>query len=140
MVYGGGDAALTRETKVVAKLDLNDKDGYYAKGRELNKWGANSLRQDRPTMFFSMKAPDGTEVWPIRNDGLEGCWRFGKNSNLIRQVLEDPNVVHWEKRPFDGDVVVNSLKERWVPYEKIRDERKVFGWSTWLDDAGTNAD
>ena len=29
---------------------------------------------------------------------------------------------------------------RWVPYEKIRDTRREFGWRTWLDDAGTNAD
>lgn len=140
VIYGGGDAALTKETKVVAKLDLKDKDGPYAKGRELNKWGAGSLRQDRETMFFPLKAPDGTEVWPIRNDGLEGRWRLGKDSNLIRLVLQNPDVLHWEKRPFDSGVVVSGMKEHWVPYEKIRDERKVFGWSTWLDDVGTNAD
>jgi len=109
VIYGGGDAELTKETKVVAKLDLKDKHGPYAKGRELNKWGANSLRKDRDTMFFALKAPDGTEVWPIRNDGLEGCWRFGKNSKLVRQVLEDPEVVHWEKRPFDVGAVVNRF-------------------------------
>lgn len=140
VIYGGGDPSLTKEEKVAASLDLEDKWGAYAKGRELNKWGANSLRQDRPSMFFPLKAPDGTEVRPIRNDGQEGCWRFGKDSKLIKEVHIDPDEAHWEMRPFDEGVAVSDAHERWVPYEKIRDINKAFGWSTWLDKIATNAD
>jgi len=45
-----------------------------------------------------------------------------------------------EKRPYDAGVVVGGQTERWVPYEKIRDPKKAFGWSTWLDSTATNAD
>lgn len=140
VIYGGGDPELTKEQKVEVKLDLEDKWGAYTKGRELNKWGANSLRKDRPSMFFPLKAPDGREVWPIRNDGQEGCWRFGKESKLIRQLLVDAEAAHWEVRPYDDGVTVNGAKERLVPYEKIRDINKAFGWSTWLDKVATTAD
>ena len=43
--------------------------------RLLKKNGKNSLRADRPSMFFPLTAPDGTEVLPIHDDGREACWR-----------------------------------------------------------------
>jgi adenine-specific DNA-methyltransferase len=140
VIYGGGAPELTRESSVEAKLSLSDDEGPYAKGRELNKWGANSERKDRPSMFFPVKAPGGEEVWPIRNDGKEGCWRFGIDSVMIKSLLKNPDYAHWEMRPYDDGVTVNGKAERWVPYEKIRDVNKAFGWSTWLDGLATNAD
>lgn len=150
VIYGGGSPELAKEEKVEVKLDHHDKWGDYAKGRELLKWGAGSLRKDRETMFYPLKAPDGTEVWPIRNDGQDGRWRYGRESRYIKQILADPEEAHWELRPFDREVFVNGQKvdrttikghkERWVPYEKIRDIKKVFGWSSWLDDVAANAD
>jgi hypothetical protein len=61
-------------------LNLKDKIGPYRKGRELRKWGGTSLRSDRPGQWFPLVAPDGTEVFPIRNDGKEGHWRWGKKN------------------------------------------------------------
>lgn len=140
VIYGGGSPELTKEESVDVSLSLEDEFGAYAKGRELNKWGANSEKVDRPSMFFKIHAPDGKDVYPIRNDGKDGCWRFGDKSSIIKNVLKNPNVVHWEMRPFDAGVVVDGKSERWVPYEKIRDEKKAFGWSTWLENLATNAD
>lgn len=140
VVYGGGDASMTREERVEVTLSLEDEMGLYAKGRELNKWGANSERKDRPSMFFPLITPDGVECYPIRNDGREGCWRFGKESPLIKAALLNPASVHWEMRPFDDGVTVAGLRERFVPYEKVRSQAKAFGWSTWLDQTATNAD
>ena len=60
VIYGGGDPELVKEEKVAAVLELEDERGPYTKGRELNKWGANSLRKDRKSMFFPLKAPDGS--------------------------------------------------------------------------------
>ena len=140
VIYGGGSQELTREEQVDVSLTLTDEYGEYAKGRELNKWGANSLRENRPSMFFALTAPDGTRVLPIRNDGREGCWRFGLESTLIRKVMQNPNEAHWEMRPFDAGITVDGQTQRWVPYEKVRDTRKIFGWSTWLDTIATNAD
>lgn len=138
--YGGGDPELTKQVSAEIVLNLEDSIGEYAKGRELNKWGANSHRRDRETMFFPLTAPDGTVVYPIRNDGKEGCWRFGKDNKLMKQLEISPDPAHWEIRPFDDGVVVNGKTERWVPYEKLRDPDKAFGWSTWLAGQGSNAD
>ena len=91
-------------------------------------------------MWFPLFTPDGEEVYPIRNDGKEGRWRIGKENALTKAILHDPNEAHWEKCEYDDDVIVNGKHERWVPFEKIRDEKKSFGWNTWLDGYGTNAD
>lgn len=131
---------ISLEEKSAGKLDQKDKFGKFRKGRELNKWGAGSLRSDRETMWFPLIAPDGSEVYPIRNDGLEGRWRMGADNPLIKAVLKDPENAYWELAPYDEGVVVDGKAERWKPYEKIRDEKKSFGWNTWLDGYGTNSD
>lgn len=137
--HNGDDSNISRETRSTGELKLQDKWGKYRKGRELRKWGGISLRSDRPGQWFPLFAPDGTEVWPIRNDGEEGHWRWGKKQ-LMMPILEDPDHAHWELRPFDDGVTWQGKRERWVPYEKIRDVKKSIGWSTWLDSYGFNAD
>lgn len=140
VIYGGGDPSLTKEEATAVSLDLQDQHGPYAKGREFLKWGSNSLRKDRETMFFPIRAPDGTEVRPIRNDGKEGRWRLGESNKEMKALLGDPEAAHWERRPFDRNITVGGQTERWVPYEKLRTETRVFGRSTWLENLATNAD
>jgi len=89
-------------------LNLKDEKGPYAIGRELNKWGAGSRREDAPGMYFPVSGPNGEEVYPIRNDGSEGRWRLGKK-NMVKKVKEG-NVIF--KKRKDGTYIV---------YEKIRD-------------------
>ncbi|OGT90417.1 MAG: DNA methylase N-4 [Gammaproteobacteria bacterium RIFOXYA12_FULL_61_12] len=76
--------------------------------RLLKKNGKNSLRSDRPSMFFPVSAPDGTEIFPIHDDGREARWALGKKAvdNLI-----DKNELIWKKR--DG-----ADGQRWVPYTR----------------------
>lgn len=141
LIYSNGSTEkVSKEEKSVGELDKKDKWGLYRKGRELNKWGDESLREDRPDMWFPLIAPDGTEVYPIRNDGKEGRWRWGRNNPKIVQLLEEPQRAHWEIRPYDDGVSYNGKTERWFPYEKIRDKKKAFGWNTWLDSYGFNSD
>lgn len=110
------------------KLDEVDTKGPFRRGRELNKWGSNSRREDRPTMWFPILGPNGEDVYPIRNDGTEGRWRFGK-ARMLRFV-QDGNV-EYVKRP-DGTYIV---------YEKIRStDSREKPYRTWLTDAGTTAD
>ena len=103
------------------------------------KWGGISLRKDRPGQWFPIKTPQGIEVWPIKNDGQEGHWRWGRQQKM-KEIIEDPERAHWELRPFDPGIEWQGKRERWVPYEKIRDAKKSIGWSTWLDRYGFNAD
>ena len=93
------------------ELNLEDEYGKYAKGRELNKWGAGSRREDTPSMYYPIPGPNGEDVYPIRNDGSEGRWRFGKKK--MAKCLSEHNAI-FEKRE-DGTYVV---------YQKIRDGSK----------------
>ena len=109
-------------------LDLEDEKGKYRKGRELNKWGANSRREDRPTMFFPIKGPNGEDVYPIRNDGSEGCWRWGKQN--MNDAVANNDVV-FESRG-DGTYIV---------YEKIRTtEARTKPYRAFLGEVGATAD
>jgi len=137
--HNGDDANVSRETRSTGELNLKDKWGKYRKGRELMKWGGMSLRKDRPGQWFSLKTPAGIEVWPIKNDGEEGHWRWGKEQKM-KDIVADPECAHWELRPFDSGVTWQGKSERYVPYEKIRDRSKSIGWSTWLDSYGFNSD
>ena len=103
------------------------------------KWGGISLRTDRPGQWFPLKTPEGIEVWPIKNNGEEGHWRWGKKQKM-KTIVADPEQAHWEFRPFDPGASWQGKSERWVPYEKIREKSKSIGWGTWLDTYGFNAD
>ena len=141
LIYHNGDRSnVTQEERSTGELNLRDKEGPYRRGRELRKWGGTSLREDRPGQWFPLTATDGTVVYPIRNDGKEGHWRWGKENPKMKEILQDPEAAHWEMRPFDEGVIWKGLKERWVPYAKIRNKKKSIGWSTWLDSYGSNAD
>lgn len=138
--YKSTSINVLQEERSAGELNLKDKHGPYRKGRELMKWGGTSLREDRPKQHYSLKTPEGLDVFPIRNDGKEGHWRWGKNNESILSAINDRDFFHWELRPFDNGVNVNGQTERWVPYVKIRDLKKSVGWSTWLDKYGANAD
>jgi adenine-specific DNA-methyltransferase len=120
--------ALGTVTFESAPLDRNDDQGRYRRGRELNKWGSNSLRSDRPTMHFPIPGPDGQDVYPIRTDGKEGCWRKGR-PEMLRLVAA-------------GDVEFAVRSDgRLGAFEKVRDESPASKpFRTWLTDVGTTAE
>jgi adenine-specific DNA-methyltransferase len=141
LIYHNGDSSsVTQEERSSGELNLKDEIGPYRKGRELRKWGGTSLRSDRPGQWYPLTAPDGTKVYPIRNDGKEGHWRWGKENPKIIDIFKNSKLLHWEKRPYNEGVSYDGDTERWVPYVKIRDKKRSIGWSTWLDSYGFNAD
>jgi len=95
------------------KLDLEDGKGLFAKGRELNKWGAGSRREDSPSMWYPIKGPDGTDVYPIRNDGSEGRWRLGKDK--MNSLIENDGII-FEKRD----------NGTYIAYEKLRGNKSKY--------------
>ncbi len=132
-----------REGDVYPKYDEVKKRRY--KTQLLRKWGSNSLRTDRPNLFYPIKAPDGTDVYPmiyerVGKGGIqpatfvrktEGCWRWSA-SNLFA-AIEDGRV----------EFTKNELGE-WIPYEKIFEplegEQKTQKYTTWIDDIGNGTE
>ena len=72
--------------------------------RLLKKNGKNSLRSDRPSMFFPLTAPDGSIVFPIHDDGREACWAMGKAA--VDALVERDELI-WKRRDSG-----------WVPYTR----------------------
>lgn len=85
-----------------------DEDGRYFRDRLLKKNGKNSLRTDRPTMWFPVIDPDGRELFPLHDDGREACWALGKTSvdELVRN-----SVLIWKNRGIPG-------APNWIPYTR----------------------
>jgi adenine-specific DNA-methyltransferase len=137
--YIGNKSCISSEERSTGKLDKKDRLGAYRKGRELRKWGGTSLRNDRPKQWFPLTTPTGEIVYPYRNDGKEGHWRWGKDQKM-KEIVINPELAHWEMCSYDNGVIVNNETERWVPFEKIRDSKKTVGWGTWLDSVGFNSD
>jgi adenine-specific DNA-methyltransferase len=79
------------------------KNKWYRR-RSLRKEGKNSLREDAPGSWFPLTAPDGTQVYPIKPNGIEGCWRWGPRK--YSEELQAGNVEWIEK------------DNRWEPYAK----------------------
>ena len=119
--------ALQKVELVGETLDKQDEKGSYRRGRELNKWGSNSRREDRPTMYFPIKGPNGKEVYPIRNDGSEGCWRWGRKA--MKAIVEAGDVEFVERQ--DGT---------YIAYEKIRNTDARFKPYRTFVNCGTTAD
>lgn len=76
--------------------------------RLLKKNGKNSLRKDRPSMYFRLRAPDMTKVFPIHDDGREARWAF--SSKGVRQLRREGRLI-WKQRNKNGEMV-------WVPYAR----------------------
>ena len=85
-----------------------DEEGRYYRDRLLKKNGKNSLRTDRPSMWFGVPGPDGKDVFPIHDDGREARWAMGKQS--VSDALRDGTLI-WKDRG-DGDA------PKWVPYTR----------------------
>lgn len=102
-----------------------ERDGrrYYLK--PLRAMGIADSRQDRPTLYYPLNAPDGTVVYPIRTDGTDGRWRWSKE-----KVIANPELIEW----VDG-------KNGWSAYYKIyaSDEASIPPETIWtFQEAGSN--
>lgn len=85
-----------------------DDSGQRYRDRLLKKNGKNSLRRDRPTMYFPLEAPDGSEVFPTHENGEEACWAMGKDGVERHKAA---NTLIWKKR-------MRNEQEVWEPYTR----------------------
>ena len=91
------------EERNISQYNKKDERGNF-KVTKLAKWGNTARREDRPSMYFPLIAPDGKEAYPIAPDGNDGRWRVGKER---MNELKSLDLIYWDKK---GD--------RWIPYEK----------------------
>lgn len=96
------------DLSLIEAYTLRDSEGKPCRDRLLKKNGKNSLRTDRPSMYFSIPGPDGKEVFPIHDDGREARWAAGKAS-IDKLIAEDSLI--WKERERGGEKV-------WVPYTR----------------------
>ena len=120
LVFKKKDWSIINETTEHVIKDFNRTiNGKPAKLMKLEKWGASAHRQDRPSLYYSIKDPNGNDFYPKAPDGQDGRWRK-KPESL------DNNHIYWEKR-----------KDVWTPYEVIYfdegGEKILKTRSIWLD-------
>ena len=120
LVFKKKDWSIINETTEHVIKDFNRTiNGKPAKLMKLEKWGTSAHRQDRPSLYYSIKDPNGNDFYPKAPDGQDGRWRK-KPESL------DNNHIYWEKR-----------KDVWTPYEVIYfdegGEKILKTRSIWLD-------
>ncbi len=103
-----------------------DKDGKRIRLRQLRKNGKSSRRKDRPTMWYKIIAPDGSEVWPIDpKEGWEGRWAIGQDT--YNQLAKNDEII-WKQR-----------EKGWVPYSiEMAPESPTVPNPSILTDVGQN--
>ncbi|WP_166211307.1 site-specific DNA-methyltransferase [Cognatiluteimonas telluris] len=111
--------------EIVAAYGQRTEDGTRYRDRLLKKNGANSLRSDRPTMFFPIKGPDGTDVLPIHDNGEEARW--AKGAEAVNVHIADGTLI-WKEREKLGRVVWEPYTREYAPEDPSRP------WPTiWAD-------
>ena len=96
-------------------------DGRKARRRQLRKNGKNARREDRPTMWYELEAPDGCKIFPVAPEGWEGRWVLSKDEWAARTAK---GLTEWIKR-----------EHGWMPYYiEIAPTTPTAPWSTiWTD-------
>ena len=93
----------------------------------LKKTGPNSKREDRPNLFFNLKAPDGSIITPLLSNGRDGRWRWSKE-----KVNKDWHLIEWKK-----------TKSGWTVYYRIYEQNNLYqpGKTLWTsNETGSNSE
>jgi adenine-specific DNA-methyltransferase len=112
-----------KKNEVFPKID--DSKNMRYKTQLARKWGSNSRREDRPNLFYSIKAPNGESFYPKLPNGDDGCWRWSKT--------------RMEKAINNNDLEFRVRKDsHWEAYEKIYEpqdgENRTKLYSAWLQE------
>lgn len=91
-----------------AIYDKEDANGKYLT-RSLRRTGGEDRREDRPSMYFAIAAPDGSDVFPIAPAGYESRWICGKERY---EEMKNEGLIEWQKVEKNG-------KSIWQVYQKF---------------------
>lgn len=83
-------AATEEETSHYNKVDENNRRYYLKPLRAMGS--GEDTREARPSMYFALTAPDGTQVFPKKPDGSDGRWRWGPD-----KVANEPDRIEWTR-------------------------------------------
>lgn len=132
-----GDAKFVQKPapEIVAAYGQIGADGRRYRDRLLKKNGANSLRRDRPSMYFPIPGPDGVDVYPVHDNGEEACWAKGRagvaahivDGTLIWKQREKLGLVGWEPytREYAPEVPTRPWPTVWNDLATMR-QAKAF--------------
>ena len=132
---GGGNKALVGEidyllafsrspNATIEGVNFTDEDAQIyskedGKGRYLTRTirrtGGEDRREDRPSMYYALAAPDGTQIYPVGPTGYESRWICGPER--FRELDED-GLIEWAKVNKDGS-------EHWQVYQRFYLEGRV---------------
>lgn len=91
--------------------------------RSLRRTGGEDRREDRPSMYYGIEAPDGTVVYPKSPTGYDSRWVVGKEK--YKQMLSD-NLISWKNN-----------NGKWQVYQKFYLENRTQQPSNlWKDNTG----
>lgn len=115
---------MEKEGEVFPKFDEMKQKKY--KTQLLRKWGSNSRREDRPNLFYAIKAPDGSDVFP-KNGAGDGRWRWAL-ARMLDEIEKD-NV----------EFIKDDKSGEWIAYEKIYEgERNTKKFTTIIDNISSS--
>lgn len=102
-----------------------EDDGRRYRLRQARKNGASARREDRPSLFYPVAAPDGTDVLPIAPEGWEGRWVMAE---ATFNDLTAQDLMVWKQRDYG-----------WVPYYKeYAPDEPMAPYSSIWDDLDQN--
>jgi adenine-specific DNA-methyltransferase len=115
----------------VNRLVATDEGEHYNKiddqGRRyyinpLRARGGEASRAARPTLYFPLIAPDGSEVYPKLPDGTDGRWRWSRE-----RVDRDAHLIEWIRGRAGWTAWFRTVKpdERFRPPETIWRQEEV---------------
>ena len=121
-------------TAVINRLEMSEEDteiyneidenGNRFLSRSLRRTGGEDRREDRPTMYYPLTAPDGKEIYPIGPTGYESRWICGPET---AKQLKEAGLLFWKKKMLLGEEV-------WHPYQKYYlDNRTKAPGNIWKD-------
>lgn len=92
-----------------------DENGNRYLTRSLRRTGGEDRREDRPTMYYPLIAPDGSEIYPYGPTGYESRWICAPET---AQKLVDNGMIEWKQTERNGETT-------WHPYQKFYLENRT---------------